>query len=312
MSGDRRILVGSSTEGLPLARRVADVVADAGLAPQLWTETFPPGRTLLEELERFAAEFHGAILVMTADTQVRRRGAVTSAPAANVVFEYAYLSARLTRRRVAICSFLAAGLPSYLDGVKLITASTARAASEGLSRPTRDEISAWLRGLPRLAPDLPAAVVLHPYSGRWKIDTSFVQWNRTDIRTPDLVYYDGVTQLEIPAGGTHGRGVMYGSTYVELKTAGYTARWDVTNEVHEATVDDEGRLTLGVEIKSRLLAAESGDPPDESWRGDLTKKRFDVVLDPAPDMAKTLLERHGYEKGRTPFHAATGVYRRLG
>src|SRR3954470_22993560 len=103
LTGDRRILVGSSTEGLPLARLVTAVIADAGLTPQLWTDAFPPGPTLLDELERFAAEFHGAILVMTPDTQVHRHGASAPAPAANVIFEYAYLSARLTRRRVAVC-----------------------------------------------------------------------------------------------------------------------------------------------------------------------------------------------------------------
>lgn len=312
MLGDRHILVGSSTEGLPLARLVTTVVAGAGLTPHLWTETFPPGRTLIEELERLAAEFHGAILVMTADTQVRRHGVVTPAPAANVVFEYAYLSARLTRRRVAICSFLDAGLPSYLDGVKLIKGRVGRNASRGLPEHTRDEISAWLSSLPRLAAHMPATLAMHPYSGRWQIDTSFPRWNETDIRTPNRVYYGGITQLEIPVSGTRGRGVMYGSTYVELKTAGYTARWDVINEVHEATVDDDGRLTLRVEIKSRLLAAESGDPPDDSWRDDLTKKRFDVLLEPAAEGAKTLLATHRYEKGQDPFHVATGVYHQLG
>ena len=311
MVGDRHILVGSSTEGLPLARLIIAVVTDAGLIPHLWTETFPPGRTLIEELERVAAEFHGAILVMTPDTQVHRHGAVTSAPAVNVVFEYAYLSARLTRRRVAICSFMDTGLPSYLDGVKLIKGATAGDATGGLTGPTCDEISAWFSNLPQLAAHLPATLTLHPYSGRWEIDTSFPRWNETDLLAPDRVYYRGITQLEIPVSGAYGRGVMYGSTYVELKTAGYMARWDVINEVEQATVDDNGWLTLEVEIKSRLLAAETGDPPDQSWRGELTKKRFEVVLEPAPDEAKTLLARHRYEKGQHPFHVATGVYHQL-
>jgi hypothetical protein len=55
-----------------------------------------------------AAEFHGAILVMTADTQVRRHGVVRPAPAANVVFEYAYLSAPTTttpRGRIGRCGY---------------------------------------------------------------------------------------------------------------------------------------------------------------------------------------------------------------
>ena len=87
-----------------------------------------------------------------------------------VIFEYAYLSARLTRARVAICSFFGAGLPSYVNGVKLIVEPTVGYDATNLPGHLATEIVAWLQGLPRLAEQMPPTVQLHAYSGRWEVE----------------------------------------------------------------------------------------------------------------------------------------------
>src|SRR4051794_26062737 len=94
-----KIFVGSSTEAVELARKVAGVVEEAGMIPAVWdTGTFPVGSTLLERIDGLAYEFDGAVLLFTPDTRSVRGGLTIAEPISNVMFEYGYLSARLTRQ----------------------------------------------------------------------------------------------------------------------------------------------------------------------------------------------------------------------
>lgn len=70
---------------------------------------FPAGQTLIERIESFPHEFDGAVLLATPDLSCARQGKSFVAPASNVIFEYGYLSSRLTRRRVVICRFKVKG-----------------------------------------------------------------------------------------------------------------------------------------------------------------------------------------------------------
>jgi len=115
-----RIFVGSSTEAIDLARKVGAAVDAAGMTSVVWdTGAFPAGSTLLERIESFADDFEGAVLLFTPDIISVRSGQTAGEPVSNVMFEYGYLSARLTRQRVAICLFEDAALPSDLQGVKV-------------------------------------------------------------------------------------------------------------------------------------------------------------------------------------------------
>src|SRR4029077_20135036 len=86
------------------------------------TGAFPVGSTLLERIDSLANEFEGAVLLFTPDVHSVRSGQTADEPVSNVMFEYGYLSARLTRQRVAICLFENADLPSDLQGVKVMNA----------------------------------------------------------------------------------------------------------------------------------------------------------------------------------------------
>lgn len=64
---------------------------------------FPVGSKLLERIDSLADEFQGAVLLFTPDVHSVRRRQTADEPVSNAMFEYGYLSARLTRQRVAIC-----------------------------------------------------------------------------------------------------------------------------------------------------------------------------------------------------------------
>jgi len=165
------------------------------MTPVVWnTGAFPVGSTLLERIESIADEFEGAVLLFTPDVHSVRSGRRTNEPVSNVMFEYGYLSARLTRRRVAICLFQDAALPSDLQGVKIINAGAvghravgARGAGYGtpdLPAHMIGELRLWLEGLPRRAERIPPVVQLHGYSGTWEIETRFTLWRGMQVTEP--------------------------------------------------------------------------------------------------------------------------------
>jgi predicted nucleotide-binding protein len=113
------IFVGSSNEAEALAKAVGDLIdGHDGTEAVLWSALFPAGLILLEQIERLPAEIAGAVLVATPDVECRRGQTSFSAPTANVVFEYAYLSARLGRKRVSVLQIDDVDLPSDLQGVR--------------------------------------------------------------------------------------------------------------------------------------------------------------------------------------------------
>jgi len=123
MTKDRKIFVGSSTEALAEAAFIANVIEkQTGMEAVGWNrDAFAVGRT---HCWRQSRDFHsiitGAVLLATPDVSCKRDGKWFSAPVANVVFEYGYLAARLTRERVAICRFKEAEVPSDRGGMKVI------------------------------------------------------------------------------------------------------------------------------------------------------------------------------------------------
>jgi hypothetical protein len=288
------------------------------MTPSVWdTGAFPVGSTLLERIDSLADEFDGAVLLFTPDVHSVRGGQTTDEPVSNVMFEYGYLSARLTRQRVAICLFENAEPPSDLQGVKVMNAGAIgyRALeARGVEYRTPElpihvarGLELWLEGLPNLVEGIPPIVQLHGYSGTWSIETRFEIYRGMHVTPPDEVYWFGFTSLFIPPGGRSGKGIMYGSLHT--KWAGYRSQHDVVNEVRDATVDRQGVLTLRVLILRRQLIHEEGSLPDERLRGDLPAKEFDIHLEPVAGQSRELRGEHRYTRGTDTYQAAEERYR---
>lgn len=95
-----RLFIGSSAEGLPIARAVEAGLAYDDVDVTLWTsDVFAPTRQTLEALEALLPETDFALLVLTADDVVRSRGRQGWAPRDNLVFELGLFCGALGRGR---------------------------------------------------------------------------------------------------------------------------------------------------------------------------------------------------------------------
>ena len=307
MNAQRTIFIGSSSEATELAAKIASAVAAADISPVAWNlGAFPAGQTLIERIESFPHEFDGAVLLATPDIFCTRQGRPFVSPASNVIFEYGYLSSRLTRRRVAICRFKKADIPSDLAGVKVIEGGDVDCEAPELPQGMKREITSWLDGLPRIAAGISPITQSHGYSGRWSIENRFDLWRGFPIESPDSIYFHGIAVLSIPPDGRGGTGIMYGATYISVQD--YSARLDVVNEIRDATVDENGGLRLRIEVVRRYLAEEEGDPPDGRFRESMQSRDFEVRLHPVASVPSELHGEHIYTRATEVFSSGTERY----
>lgn len=115
-----RVFIGSSTEGLPVARKLQSSLADE-FTVEIWNQgtVFGLGRSTLEALENAVDQYHYGVFVFTPDDELFSRG--TSKPVArdNVVFEMGLFAGRLGRTRAFVVKPKgdAVSLPSDLAGI---------------------------------------------------------------------------------------------------------------------------------------------------------------------------------------------------
>jgi len=117
-------------EGLSVAESIQlglDEVAEC----TVWNQgAFSPSRTIIESLVDISREFDCAVLVLTPDDMVAKRGAAAEAPRDNIVFEAGLFTGTLGRARTFLvyCRDAKLALPSDLAGV---TAATYAERSDG-------------------------------------------------------------------------------------------------------------------------------------------------------------------------------------
>jgi predicted nucleotide-binding protein len=96
----KEIFIGSSKEGLEQATQVAAVLSEAqDVKPLLWNDYFKPGEITFLGIENIASRVAGAVFLATPDDDSVIRERQIKTPRGNVLFEYGYLSATLTRSR---------------------------------------------------------------------------------------------------------------------------------------------------------------------------------------------------------------------
>lgn len=117
------VFIGSSTEGLDIAREVELQLLDVAF-PNLWTNgIFVLGEGTLESLVNALDNFDFAIMVLSPDDLLETRGRNYTSPRDNVLFELGLFMGRLGRRRTIILSEEGADLklPSDLAGITRAT-----------------------------------------------------------------------------------------------------------------------------------------------------------------------------------------------
>jgi hypothetical protein len=213
MATVRRIFVGGSSEALREAIFMREVInKQPGMEAVVWnSDAFAVGRTLLETIERLPFDYHRAVLLATPDVSCRRNKKKFDAPVANVVFEYGYLAARLSRDRVAICRFKNAEVPSDLGGMKLIEVKEyQKKNAPALPREAETELVGWLKHLPAGVSGIPAISQVHGYSGTWTVESRFSLWRGVELKPQDKVSFEGKAFVVLQGDGERGSGIQIG------------------------------------------------------------------------------------------------------
>ena len=153
MSRLPRILIASSSEGLPYARKTRELLS-SDVEAVLWNEgLFIPGEYPIESLELRSRQYDGALVVATADDRVFSRQKDEAAPRDNLLFEFGLFLSIFGRRR-ALMMVEDVGntrLPSDLGGLTVIPfRRTDDELSVGLGPAVSRiiESASWLKSLP--------------------------------------------------------------------------------------------------------------------------------------------------------------------
>jgi ribulose-5-phosphate 4-epimerase/fuculose-1-phosphate aldolase len=96
------VFIGSSTEGLGLAKNIHSALLDEGYSVLLWKDAFKPSLFTLETIEALPSERDFAILVLTPDDLMTRRGIEISVTRDNVILELGFFFGSVGRERTIV------------------------------------------------------------------------------------------------------------------------------------------------------------------------------------------------------------------
>ena len=145
-----RAFVGSSTEGLAIARQLKQLLKD-DLSITIWDEgtVFGLSTTTIEALEAAVLQFDYGIFIVTSDDKLESRGEFRQVARDNVLFELGLFMGKLTRRRVLVVQQKDVSVPTDLSG--LVTARYSWSSPPELQKAAQ-EIKAVLGLAPSISP----------------------------------------------------------------------------------------------------------------------------------------------------------------
>jgi hypothetical protein len=306
----KEIFVGSSSEALAQVGQVADALAEVpGVKPLPWTECFKLGDITFLGIENVARRVAGAVFLATPDDDSVIRAQKVRTPRANVLFEYGYLSAMLTRRRVALCRYDGAELPSDFAGVTYVPMG-AFAPTGPLDHQARARLKSWASELPAAQAGFSPTALMHGYSGCWQVETSYQMFRRMKIESPDYVLLGGKMILQLPPEGRGGAGSFYGN--LQMQVGACFAEFEVAERVVDAEVLPDGSMKVRNTVHTRRRVRMEGEPPqrdgfEPDFRG---AREIEVVLTGAPDEPGVLRAHFTSEVGGDVYSRATGKWSR--
>lgn len=99
-NGKRKIFIGSSTEGLDVARKIKIALKYDAHVDTLADGLFDrPGQAYIEVLENILGKYEYGIFVFTPDDNIFSRGQISKIPRDNVIFEYGMFLGKHTRKK---------------------------------------------------------------------------------------------------------------------------------------------------------------------------------------------------------------------
>jgi hypothetical protein len=306
----KEIFIGSSKEALEQATQVVAVLAEVpGVKPLLWTDCFKLGDITFMTIEHIARRAAGAIFLATPDDDSLIRDQRVRTPRANVLFEYGYLTAMLTRSRVALCRYATAELPSDFAGVTYVPMGTFE-PTRALDDDVRAKLRTWAAELPAVQVGVSPTCQMHGYSGRWHAEVVYEAYRRIVIQRPDYVALNGRMELQIPPDGNGGTGILYGTLQIQIGAC--YAEFELCDRVVDARVFGDGSMRLRNMVQARQLTKLDGTPPqrdgfEPEFRG---AREIEVLIQCPPDEPGILRGRFSSEVGGNVYSNATGKWYR--
>ena len=141
-----QLFIGSSSEGLPVARAIERSFSNDPIEVMIWTNNiFGASQTTIESLEEVAKKTDFAILVFTADDSIESRGTKRAAPRDNVIFELGLFMGASSRKRTFMLLEREKGIkfPNDLNGVTYLSFSRTK---KSLRAKDLQRISEEIRG----------------------------------------------------------------------------------------------------------------------------------------------------------------------
>jgi hypothetical protein len=306
----KEIFIGSSKEGLEQANQVVAVLSEVQeVKPLLWTECFKLGDITFLGIEEIARRVAGAVFLATPDDDSVIRDQRVRTPRANVLFEYGYLSAMLTRSRVALCRYASAELPSDFAGVTYVPMG-AFEPNQPLDHQAKARLKSWAAELPAIQVGFSPTAQMHGYSGCWHTETVYEVYRHIQLKDPDYVVLNGSMLLQIPSNGNGGAGCFYGNLQIQVGSC--YAEFEVSDRVLDARVFGDGSMKIRNAMQSRQRIRLEGDPPqrdgfEPDFRG---AREIDVFVHCPPDEPGVLRARFESEVGANIYSKATGKWYR--
>ena len=134
----RKLFIGSSSEGLKIARQVRDIITDQcgdWLDCIIWDEgkVFSFNKSFLDSLVRASRKYDYGILVATANDIVQSRNSTKKVPRDNVIFELGLFLGSLGLKRAFIFTDSKSILPSDFNGIAIPKFSSKKITSKDLN-----------------------------------------------------------------------------------------------------------------------------------------------------------------------------------
>jgi hypothetical protein len=306
----KEIFIGSSSEALDQAHRVAAALSEVeGVKPLLWTECFKVGDLTFHAIENVARRVAGAAFLATPDDDSVIRDQRVRTPRANVLFEYGYLTAMLTRSRVALCRYAGAELPSDFAGVTYIPMN-AFERDVPLDVQAKGRLQAWANELGAVQTGFSPTTQMHGYSGTWQVETAYDMYRRIPVVAPDYVVLYGKMVLQIPPNGEGGTGCFYGNLQIQLGSC--YAEFEMSDRVIDAKVLPDGSIKLRNAAQTRQRIRLDGEPPQkDGFEAELRGAReLDLHMQGPPGEPNVLRGRFTSEVGGSLYSCAVGKWHR--
>ena len=149
------VFIGSSTEALPVAEKIASWLESLDVEPMLWNTVFELSDYTYEALDRVANRISGAIFIFSGDDIAIVREEETRRIRDNVLFEYGFFAGSLSRSRVIFVCPDKPKIPSDLFGITYLI------VSENNEFTVKPQLQKWVDKLPMPSSEFPEPSVIN-------------------------------------------------------------------------------------------------------------------------------------------------------